>query len=284
MSQYRLLPTPAQDAVLRDHCGQARYVWNLAVEQHGTGARAGRARLVTWSSAGSSLLRGRSTGGWRPAPRRCSSRRCVTSPGRWPGSSIRATRPGGRRGARPGGMRGSGSPGGAGGSGTCGGCLRKVGQVWVPKAGWVRFRWSRAVPPGVKSYRVTRDRAGRWHVAFAVIPRRFPPPVTARRWASTGGWRSPPPCPPGTCCTPRPDRAGAGQAAATAAHARPCQAGLEPPRPGKHAIARLRARETDRRKDWAEKCQHGHRAAVRRDPGRGPQDRQHDPVRERHAG
>ena len=48
---------------------------------------------------------------------------------------------------------------------------RKVGQVWVPKAGWVRFRWSRAVPPGAKSYRVTRDRAGRWHVAFAVIPR-----------------------------------------------------------------------------------------------------------------
>ena len=46
---------------------------------------------------------------------------------------------------------------------------RKVGQVWVPKAGWVRFRWSRAVPPGVKSYRVTMDRAGRWHVAFAAV-------------------------------------------------------------------------------------------------------------------
>ena len=35
MFQYRLLPTPAQQAVLRDHCGHARYVWNLAVEQHG---------------------------------------------------------------------------------------------------------------------------------------------------------------------------------------------------------------------------------------------------------
>jgi len=34
MSRYRLLPTPAQEAVLRDHCGHARYVWNLAVEQH----------------------------------------------------------------------------------------------------------------------------------------------------------------------------------------------------------------------------------------------------------
>jgi transposase len=34
MSRYRLLPTPAQEAVLRDHCAHARYVWNLAVEQH----------------------------------------------------------------------------------------------------------------------------------------------------------------------------------------------------------------------------------------------------------
>jgi putative transposase len=49
---------------------------------------------------------------------------------------------------------------------------RKHGMVFVPKAGWVRFRWSRQVP-GCKSYRVTRDRAGRWHVAFAVVP----PPV-----------------------------------------------------------------------------------------------------------
>ena len=34
MSRFRLHPTPAQQAVLRDHCGHARYIWNLAVEQH----------------------------------------------------------------------------------------------------------------------------------------------------------------------------------------------------------------------------------------------------------
>ena len=34
MSRYRLLPAPAQQAVLRDHCGHARCVRNLAVEQH----------------------------------------------------------------------------------------------------------------------------------------------------------------------------------------------------------------------------------------------------------
>src|SRR5216683_3367344 len=33
MSRYRLLPSPAQEAALRDHCGHARFTWNLAVEQ-----------------------------------------------------------------------------------------------------------------------------------------------------------------------------------------------------------------------------------------------------------
>ncbi len=47
---------------------------------------------------------------------------------------------------------------------------RTTGVVRVPKAGWLRFRWSRRVADDVKSFRVTRDRAGRWHVAFAVIP------------------------------------------------------------------------------------------------------------------
>lgn len=34
MSRYRLIPNVEQEAVLVEHCRQARYVWNLAVEQH----------------------------------------------------------------------------------------------------------------------------------------------------------------------------------------------------------------------------------------------------------
>jgi len=34
MSRYRLLPSPTQQALLRDHCAHARFAWNLAVEQH----------------------------------------------------------------------------------------------------------------------------------------------------------------------------------------------------------------------------------------------------------
>ena len=87
----------------------------------------------------------------------------------------------------------------------------------------MRFRWSRAVPAGVKSYRVTMDRAGRWHVAFAAIPAPVPAPgngqvvgidrgvtvcaalstgellhapgLTARERAGCGGWSASSPVP-----------------------------------------------------------------------------------------
>jgi putative transposase len=71
MSRYRLLPTPAQEAVLRNHCAHARFTWNLAVEQHAHW-RPGRAsgpsyleqcRQLTqaraehlWLAAGSSIV------------------------------------------------------------------------------------------------------------------------------------------------------------------------------------------------------------------------------------
>ncbi len=135
---------------------------------------------------------------------------------------------------------------------------RKVGQVWVPKAGWVRFRWSRAVPPGVKSYRVTRDSAGRWHVAFAVIPDPVPAPgnsqvvgidrgVVVSAALSTGG-----------CCT-APGLTGRERIRLRRLQRMLARAGRGSERRGRvrHAIARLRARETDRRKDWAEQVSTG---------------------------
>ena len=46
---------------------------------------------------------------------------------------------------------------------------RHWGLVWVPKAGWVRFRRSRPIPREAKSFRVT-FKAGQWHIAFAIKP------------------------------------------------------------------------------------------------------------------
>jgi putative transposase len=131
---------------------------------------------------------------------------------------------------------------------------RSTGVVWVPKAGWVRFRWSRAVPPGVKSYRVKLDRAGRWHIAFAVVPAPITPPgngqavgidrgVAVSAALSTGELLHVP-----------------GLAVRERRRMRRLERKLARARRGsdrrgrvRHAIARLRARETDRRKDWAEK-------------------------------
>jgi putative transposase len=124
----------------------------------------------------------------------------------------------------------------------------------VPKAGWVRFRWSRPVPPGAKSYRVTMDRAGRWHIAFAVIPEPIPAPgngqvvgidlgVTVSAALSTGELLHAP-----------------GLTGPERRRVRRMQRKLARARRGsnrrgrvKHAIARLKARETDRRRDWCEK-------------------------------
>jgi transposase len=128
-----------------------------------------------------------------------------------------------------------------------------VGQVWVPKAGWVRFRQSRPVPPGVKSYRVTLDRAGRWHVTFAAIPDPVPAPgngqvvgvdqgVAVSAALSTGDLLYAP-----------------GLTARERRRLRRLERKLAHSRRGstrrarvKHATAVLRARETDRRNDWAE--------------------------------
>jgi putative transposase len=130
---------------------------------------------------------------------------------------------------------------------------RKTGEVRMPKVGWVRFRWSRAVPAS-RSYRVTRDRAGRWHIAFAAIPE----PVSA----------------PGTGAVVGIDRGVAVSAALSTGELltvprlsadrrrrllrlqrKMSRAGRDSNRRArvKLAIARLRARDKDTRKDWAEK-------------------------------
>jgi putative transposase len=113
----------------------------------------------------------------------------------------------------------------------------------------------RGVPPDAKSYRVTLDRAGRWHVAFAVIPAPVPAPgngrvvgidrgVAVSAAMSTGDLLH---CPALTAREQaRLRRLQRKLARATRGSNRGGQM--------KRSIARLRARERDRRKDWAEKA------------------------------
>src|ERR1700722_1058228 len=255
MSRYRLLPTPAQEVVLKRHCAHARYVWNLAVEQYShwrpgrknapgyleqcrqlTQARAGH----PWLATGSQMVQQQALRDFAQAmaaffdPANPAERPSWRKAGRHEGFRIV-----GRRGRQWDVRRVS----------------RHVGQVWVPKAGWIRFRWSRAVPPSAKSYRVTRDAAGRWYVAFAVIPEPVPAPgnghavgidrgVAVSAALSTGEMLH---CP---TLTAR-ERTRLRRLQRTLARAK---RGSNRRGRVKHAIARLRARETDRRKDWAEKA------------------------------
>jgi len=71
---------------------------------------------------------------------------------------------------------------------------RARSSVLVPKIGWVSFKRSRGLV-GWKSYRITRDRAGRWHIAFAVTPtrsrRQAPASSSARTAVSLSRLRCP---------------------------------------------------------------------------------------------
>ena len=253
MSRYRLSPTPAQEAVLRDHCGHARYVWNLAVEQHAHW-RPGRTSAPGYLEQSRQLTAARAEHPWLASGSYMVQQQALRDFARAVAAFFDRGNPAGRPswrkagwdegfrivGVKPGQVRR---------------LSRNTGEIWVPKAGWVRFRWSRAVPAGAKSYRVTCDRAGRWHLAFAAIP----PPVAA----------------PGNGRAVGIDRGVAVAAALSTgellhvrgltvreqARLRRLERKLARAKRGsarrgrvRLALARLKARETDRRKDWAEKA------------------------------
>ena len=251
MARYRLRPSSSQEAVLRNHCAHARYVWNLAVEQHshwrpGRGSAPGyleQCRQLTqaraehpWLAAGSQIVQQQALRDFTQAMANYfggkQGRPWWRKAGRNEGFRIVGFRPGEVR-----------------------RLSRHVGEVRVPKVGWVRFRWSRGVPPGVKSYRITRDRVGRWHIAFAAIPEPVPAPdngtvvgvdrgVAISAALSTGEMLTVP-----------------GLSAGRTRRLRRLQRRFTRARQGsnrrvrvKLSIARLHAREADARKDWVEKA------------------------------
>ena len=247
--RYRLLPSPAQEQVLLDHCSHARFVWNLAVEQQ-TWWRPGRGSVPGWVEHCRQLTQARAEHDWLAAGSVMVQQQALRDfsqamthyftgthrrptwrkAGRDEGFRIVALRPGHIRRLN-----------------------RKAGLVYVPKAGWVRFRWSRAVS-NARSYRVKLDRIGRWHIAFAVIPQPFEGPGTGKvvgidrgvavsAALSTGELLA---CP--RLSADRQRRLKVLQRKLARA-----KRGSNRRAAVKHAIARLKAREADVRKDWAEK-------------------------------
>ena len=254
MSRYRLLPTPAQVVVLRNHCAHARYVWNLAVEQH-KHWRPGRKAAPGYLEQCRQLTQARREHSWLAVGSQTVQQQalrdfaCAIAAFLDPANP--AGRPSWRKAERHEGFRIVGRST----QWEVRRLSRHAGEVWVPKAGWVRFRWSRALPQGVKSYRVTMDRAGRWHVAFAAVPDPIPAPgngqtvgidrgVTVSAALSTGELLY-------TSGLTVRERKRLRRLERKLARA---QRGSNRRARVRLAFARLRARETDRRKDWAEKA------------------------------
>ena len=249
MCRFRLFPIPEQAAGLAEHCRHARFVWNLAVEQQQhwqPGRQAPRydeqcAQLTAaraeyeWLAAGSQTVQQQALRDFAQAMRNFfnDTHRLPT----W-------RKAGTHEGFRQVGLK-----------------LhhikrlnRRYGQVWVPKVGWVRFRWTRTIPGTVKSYRVTLDRSGRWHIAFAAIPDCLPGPNDGSVVGVDRGVAVSVALSSGELLGIPGLRAGEIQ------RLRKLQQQLARAQRGsnrrartKLAIARLRARETDRRHDWVEK-------------------------------
>ena len=249
MCRYRLMPTPEQEIVLRRHCAHARFVWNLAVEQQ-SWWRPGRGRAPGYLVQAAQLTVARTANLWLAAGSQMVQQQALRDFSQAMANYFAGThgKPSWRKAAKNEGFRVV-----AVSADHIRRLSRHSGEVRVPKLGWVRFRWSRAVP-ATKSYRVTLDRAGRWHIAFAVIPAGLPGPgtgnvvgvdrgITVSAALSTGELLR---CP----TLYETERARLRRLERKLARAR---RGSVRRKQVKFAIAKLKAREADRRKDWAEK-------------------------------
>jgi len=257
MSRYRLLPTPAQEAVLRDHCGHARYVWNLAVEQH-SHWRPGRASAPGYLEQCRQLTQARAEHPWLAVGSQTVQQQALRDFAQAMTAFFDPGNPAGRPSWRKAGRHEGFRIVGRGRQCDVRRLSRKVGQVRVPKAGWVRFRWSRAVPPDAKSYRVTMDRAGRWHIAFAVIPAPVPAPGNGQTVGIDRGVAVSAALSTGQMLH-APALTGRERTRLRRLQRKLARAKRGSNRRGRvrHAIARLRARESDRRTDWAEQASTG---------------------------
>jgi putative transposase len=249
MSRYRLTPTPEQRKVLAEHCAHARYMWNLAVEQH-SWWRPGRGDAPGYCAQASQLTQARAEHAWLRAGSQMVQQQALRDFDQAMKNFFAGThrRPGWRKAERDEGFRIVAVK-----PQHVRRVSRSTGQVWVPKAGWVRFRWSRAVP-AAKSYRVTADRVGRWHIAFAAIPEQIPAPGTGEVVGIDRGVAVSAVLSTGQMlCVPRLSPRRQRRLRRLQRKLARARRGSNRRRHVKAAIARLRARETDARKDWAQK-------------------------------
>jgi len=271
--RYRLTPASDQEVVLREHCAHARFVWNLAfelsqwgtLETYGEATRRKRAdgteyarqkrrpvrprpgfaaqcRMLTEARAEYEWLREGSRSVQDQALRDFDR---AMSAFYDPGNPAQHPAPRTKRGGQGFVIRDTSARR----------VSRNVGEIHVPKCGWVRFRWSRDLPAELGMGRVTLDAAGRWHVSFPALQS----PVDRASAGATAGIDR------GVATAlvtsdgqhfraPRiSDRDAERYLALQQRFSRQAR-GSKRREQTRLKMARITARVTDRRKDWAEKA------------------------------
>lgn len=246
MSRYRLYPTPAQAEVMTEYCAHARFVWNLAVEQFSY-QRPGR-RCPTWVEQCRQLTEARSEFKWLADGSRVVQSQAIRDFDQAMKHWRKRThgRPTWRKKGEHEGFRIEEGNGGL--------KVRKLNRKWstvkIPKIGQVRFRCTRAAPTDPKSFRVKRDAAGRWFIAFVAIPETIDGPSDQSVVGIDRGVVVTLACSDGTVFQAPPLRSTA------SLQRRLCRAkrGSSRRKAVKLQLAKLHARNVDRRKDFVEKA------------------------------
>jgi putative transposase len=267
-----MYPTPAQEERMLLHCAHARYVWNLAVEQHSHWTP-GRRAAPGFAEQCRQLTEARRANEWLGAGNSDVQQQALQDFARARQARFHSGfgEPTWRKKYRHEGFRvigtdrvpeweTDGAPRlNARGRQVMGRSVvvhklnRRWAQVKVPGCGWVRFRLTRPGLPSAKTFRVT-FRNGQWHVAFAVIPEAIDAPgggeiigidrgVVVTAALSDGRTLN---CPQLTV----KERAQIRKHQRRAARA---PKGSDCKRAEYAEAVRLKAREANRRKDWCEK-------------------------------
>jgi putative transposase len=247
--RFRLYPSAAQEVLLLEQCGHARYVWNLGLEQPLMWAR-WKGPTPGFNAQAAQLTEARAAAPWLAAGSQTVQQQALRDLDQAWRSFFAGThrRPRWRKAGEDEGLRIVGPQ-----AARVRRDNRARSSVLVPKIGWVQFKRSHTLTDW-KSYRISRERAGRWHIAFAVIPEPIPAPgvggvvgvdpgVTVAVALSTGEMTS-----PGGLSLKEAER-GLRLQRRLARAAR----GSNRRRKVRTLIGRLKSREGDRRKDWAQK-------------------------------
>ncbi|MDP3973182.1 MAG: transposase, partial [Candidatus Nanopelagicales bacterium] len=246
--RYRAYPDDEQIDALSLHASQARFVWNLAVEQQSYYRVAGRLSSPPNSAARfRQLAEARAENEWLAAGSSSVQQAALRDFDRAMRNFFNGShrKPSWRKAGRDEGF-----------------CIRDVkaqkvnrrwGRVFVPKVGWLRFRLSRPLPGKSGMARVTFDPAGRWHVSFTAAQPVIEREATGSRVGidrgvattlvlSTGQhYRVP--------HSLKADR----KARKLAARLSRARRGSQRRAAAKQALANVHVRAADRRKNWIEK-------------------------------